>query len=287
MDSFPNLLDTADDVIEATGWQMSIINEKRYIDEINNISHHCFEAASEYAQLRGAFKSLSDLKYKAEDKGRMKECTIVAINESNRLRVARLISVVWSLSDKYNNKSILTSLESSGKLALEDKVSLSGDLTLHRMTLLYRAAAHKFPSIIENNLRAKAKGLKSLDDNDAVRRRVEKTTYRLEHASKKIDAHLSDSLEWKIIDVIRNQGIAHSLNISRKSIQEGWNENRPSLSYDELFTFGNRAAQLALDFHSAWNFEDASKKVDDISSRSEAVFREHWSNIISSKALYT
>ncbi|CAN7609657.1 hypothetical protein [Devosia sp. LjRoot3] len=83
------------------------------------------------------------------------------------------------------------------------------------------------------------------------------------------------SKECQNLDIVRNQGFAHSSEISRTSISLGINPEGVDFTRTNLFQFGDAVMQTALDFEAVWS-QRARPSIKDLVNQGVEVGSDFW-----------
>jgi hypothetical protein len=83
------------------------------------------------------------------------------------------------------------------------------------------------------------------------------------------------SKECRNLDIVRNQGFAHSSEISRTSISLGLEDQAVDFTRAKLFEFGDTIMQTALDFEATWS-QRARPSISDLISQSAEIGSGFW-----------
>lgn len=260
------------------------VDKLRFLDELDFITSKCAEMAQEYAMLRGAMDSLEGLQGKIERESFLKSSTIRFFNEAKNLRIARSISVVWAMSERNDRRANLSSLSSetpSKGAARFDEVKFSGDMTLMRLCNMYRTALKAHPDILIANVVERKKYLPDCEVIEIALR----SRSTMDNLCSQIDNHLSDEETWDKVHHFRNT-TAHSIRYSTVTIDKNWTDIDPDLKYNALFSYGNRAAQIAVAFRRAWTLSNACSGVDDLAGSIKEEYDEFWVNFFENPHFY-
>ncbi|WP_146170582.1 hypothetical protein [Cereibacter changlensis] len=261
------------------------MDKQRFLEELDFISEKCAGMAQEYGVLRGAMNSLEGLKEKCPREASLKHPVVQFFNETKNLRISRLVGVVWALSERANDdrrrSSSLSSSNPKASAAQRDRLKHSGDMTLMRLRDMYRRATEVHPDILLENTKIRHAGATPAE----VRQLAYDSYKRLSDICDRIDYHLSDDDAWQKIEHFRNT-FFHSLKFPKIAIDNGWTDKEPDYSYNELYTFGDRAAQIAVDFIRAWTTSDIYSGLEEIADLTKEDYDEFWIDFFKNPFFY-
>ncbi|MDQ1847769.1 hypothetical protein Q9299_05650 [Gemmobacter fulvus] len=261
------------------------MDKKRFLEELDFITDKCARMAQEYASLRGAMASLDGLENKCSRQAPLKQSTIRFFNETKNLRVSRIVSVVWALSERAGeNKRRQSSLSCDDPIKPPtklDSVKFSGDMTLMRLRDMYRKAVRDYPDIILEKIM-----LRHAEATQSELSKLAATSNKtLSDLCERIDQHLSDDGAWHKIEHFRH-AFSHSLRFSKISIDNDWISKSPDYSYNDLYAFGDRAAQIAIEFIRVWTISATYSGVQDIADLIQEQYGEFWADFFGNPLFY-
>lgn len=215
--------------------------------------------------LRGAMNSLDGLEGKYPNGNSLKPHAIRFFNETKNLRINRLIGVVWALSERQQHT------KSNAPRPVLNDVKFSGNMTLMRMSDMYRSAIELHPEIIcKNALRHNPKASPS-----ELAELVDGSMSTLNAICSQADEHLSDDDAWHKIEHFRHS-FAHSLKFPKVAQKNDWIDKSPDYSYNELYAFGDRAARISVEFRRAWTHSRGCSGSEELAEVIEAEYAEFW-----------
>lgn len=260
------------------------MDKLRFLEELDFITGKCAEMAQEYAMLRGAMDALEGLQGKIEREALLKSTTIRFFNETKNLRIAKSIGVIWAMSERNERRINLSSLSSknpSKGAARFDKVKFSGDMTLLRLRNMYKRAVDTHSDILWANAVGRCS---SVPDHEIIEI-SSKSSEVLNEICLRIEDHLSDKETWDKIDHFRHAA-AHSVKYSTVTLDNNWTDIDPDLKYNELFSYGDRAAQIAIDFRRAWTLSSTCSDVDSIAASIKDDYDKFWVDFFKNRDFY-
>jgi hypothetical protein len=146
---------------------------------------------------------------------------------------------------------------------------------------MYRRAVQLHPDIIQENVAIQQKGV-MIPDLHVAKIRSDKA---LSNLCDRIDEHLTDDHVWHKIENFRHYS-SHSLKFSNIAIDNGWTDNSPILTYNDLFKFGDRAAQIAIEFQREWTVSNSCSGVEEIADQTKEEFDEFWMDFFENLLFY-
>lgn len=226
---------------------------RAHIAEISVISSTCANEAKVYAKYRAIGKSFN------RNVEWLKDTSPPSISFFNGVTAMLDLSIVmstWKLTETFDQDrfdprpgEIVAHIKPT-KRRKHDEVR-----SLPRLAWLFRSA------FADNNYAARyAERQREIAEQfelppramDDYAEKIRADREQLCSICSSIDSIVSSSAHNKL-DIIRNEGFAHSSAISRKFIQSGMGDDDFDFTRSALFAHGDLVMQTALDFDSIWN----------------------------------
>lgn len=164
--------------------------------------------------------------------------------------------------------------QSSSKRRSHDEIR-----SLPRLALLFREIVQEFPDSYvaryterQNEITAEH-GLPARNMADYAPQIVKDRDLLLSYCDRIDKLTLSDT-RMKL-DIVRNQGCAHSAAISRKTITDNIDPEEMGFTRTMLFSFGDEIMQLARDFEAVW-FQRSRTSVKDLIKQNVMAGDQFW-----------
>lgn len=235
-----------------------------YMSELSEILETCVNETKMYARYRAIGEGFEKNTFWLKD---AKPSAIQFFNGINSARELAVVMSVWKMMELPAKGKLIP-----GEIAernMPNKRRKHDEIrSLPRLSLLFREVfgggyenyldrymIRQNEITIEHNLSAR--------DMSRFREKAEHDRDLLLETCSKIDA-LSISDIHRYLDIARNEGFAHSSEISRKFIVSGLSEDDYHFTRAMLFSFGDEVMQLALDFEAIWSQRSRPSIIDSI-----------------------
>lgn len=224
-----------------------------YIDEISVISKTCANEAKIYARYRSMGVSFTR---NVEWLRATPPPAISFFNGLTAMLDLALVMSVWKIMEAPTQ-----GIKHPGEIEAKDKPRKRRKndeiRSLPRLSFLFRAAFEGSRDNFSERYAIRQREIVeqyNLPERDMSNYKgpMERGRSRLLDICSNIENLAASDTHHKL-DVIRNEGFAHSSAISRKFIASGMDEENFDFTRTALFNFGDEAMQLALDFDASWN----------------------------------
>lgn len=226
---------------------------RAYIDEISVIANTCVNQAKIYARYRAIGVSFTD---NVEWLQSTRPPSISFFNGLTAMLENALIMAVWKMME-FPAQELKLPGEIEARAKPLQRRKHDEIRSLPRLSFLFRTA---FEGAFDNySVRYALRQHEIVEQYNLPERdmsqyvdAMQRGRDRLLDICSRIDS-LRGSENHSKLNIIRNEGFAHSSAISRTFIKSGMDEDSFDFTQSTLFNFGDEAMQLALDFESIWN----------------------------------